>query len=176
MLIFNGTIFFRNQKNPRLEEIESASWVAGPLGGGLAQAQAAFNEGQNYSFAIDNDFDPIIASTQGLQMEPLPPQVEYSQGVEENSDKQIVDKDIIIEEANLEEFFDEFQTMSESQFIPNVNSNSIETPEIDMNNFGSKDPLPDVFKKLYISQTTIKEIVKPKKRYFELIEVNKVVF
>ena len=58
--------------------------------------------------------------------------------------------------------------MSESQFIPNhskenVSSNSVETPVFDMNDFGSKDPLPEVFKKLHVSQTTIKEIVKPKK-------------
>ena len=38
---------------------------------------------------------------------------------------------------------------------------------------GSKDPLPEVFKKLYVSQTTIKEIVKPNKiRVFKLILVN----
>ena len=166
--------FFRNQQNPRLEEIESASWLTGPLGGGLAYAQTAFNGGsQNYSFTIDNDFDPVVASTQGLQMEPLPPQVECIEGVDlvnvvvENCENQLVNNDII-DNANLEQLFDEFQSMSESQFIPNhskenVSSNSVETPVFDMNDFGSKDPLPEVFKKLHVSQTTIKEIVKPKK-------------
>ena len=44
------------------------------------------------------------------------------------------------------------------------------------NDFGSKDPLPEVFKKLYVSQTTIKEIVKPKKIVFKLILFNQFVF
>ena len=149
--------------------------MTGPLGGGVAYAQTAFNGGsQNYSFTIDNDFDPVVASTQGLQMEPLPPQVDCIDGVDqlhvvvENCENQLVDNDIIIDNANLEQLFDEFQSMSESQFNQNhsnenVSSSSVETPVFDMNDFGSKDPLPEVFKKLYVSQTTIKEIVKPKK-------------
>ena len=111
--------------------------MTGPLGGGLAYAQTAFNGGsQNYSFTIDNDFDPVVASTQGLQMEPLPPQVECIEGVDlvnvvvENCENQLVNNDII-DNANLEQLFDEFQSMSESQFIPNhskenVSSNSVE--------------------------------------------------